>query len=298
MQTAEALKRKIGSAEDLQSVVKTMKALAAASIRQFERAAQSLEGYSRTIERGIQVVVRSRPEVVSLFEPPKEGRFLAVVFGSDYGMVGQFNDQVVDLAVRSMEADHAPLTDWELWAAGERARSRLEGHDLKASRVFGVPGSVTGVTPRVQEILLEIQDWSARGAVRRVDLFHNRPLSGASYRPATMRLLPVDGEWLKGFAEKEWPTRALPGFTMEPSRLVSALVGQFFFVSIYRCLVESLAAENASRLASMQAAEKNIAERLDELNTEYHRLRQSTITEELMDIVAGFEALTGGGRQY
>jgi F-type H+-transporting ATPase subunit gamma len=66
---------------------------------------------------------------------------------------------------------------------------------------------------------------------------------------------------------------------------------QFFFMALYRAFAESLAAENASRLASMQAAERNIEEALEKLRLDYHRRRQSDITEELLDVLSGFEVL-------
>jgi F-type H+-transporting ATPase subunit gamma len=67
------------------------------------------------------------------------------------------------------------------------------------------------------------------------------------------------------------------------------------FMALYRAYAESLASENAHRLASMQSAEKNIEQHMDRLNAQYHQIRQSSITEELLDIVAGFEALTANG---
>jgi F-type H+-transporting ATPase subunit gamma len=80
---------------------------------------------------------------------------------------------------------------------------------------------------------------------------------------------------------------------MEPQRLFSSLLRQYIFVSIFRACAESLASEYASRLAAMQAAEKNLEERLDEVTGRYRWLRQNVITSELLDVVAGFEALTG-----
>jgi F-type H+-transporting ATPase subunit gamma len=80
---------------------------------------------------------------------------------------------------------------------------------------------------------------------------------------------------------------------MDRARLLYDLLGQYLFVTLYQALAESLASENAARLAAMQAAENNIEERLKDLRLQYNQLRQSTITEELLDIVAGFEALTG-----
>jgi F-type H+-transporting ATPase subunit gamma len=82
---------------------------------------------------------------------------------------------------------------------------------------------------------------------------------------------------------------------MDREALFSSLVREYLFVSLYRAFAESLASENASRLASMQAAEKNIEERLRELSAQYHQQRQMSITSELLDIVSGFEALTGKG---
>jgi len=80
--------------------------------------------------------------------------------------------------------------------------------------------------------------------------------------------------------------------------LFSALIRQHLFVVLYRAVAESLASENASRLASMQAAEKNIQEHLAGLTMRYHQERQQSITEELLDIVTGFETLIGAaGRE-
>ena len=72
---------------------------------------------------------------------------------------------------------------------------------------------------------------------------------------------------------------------------IRSLIREYLFVSVYRAFANSLASENASRLAAMQNAEKNIGERLEELDVQFHRQRQMTITEELLDIVAGFEVL-------
>jgi len=107
-------------------------------------------------------------------------------------------------------------------------------------------------------------------------------------------LLPLDLDWLAGLAEKKWPSRVLPTYSMGWERLFSSLIKQYFFVSIYRASVESLASENASRLASMQAAEKNIEEKIEEITSRYMHVRQQSITSELLDIISGFEVLSDG----
>lgn len=292
METIEELRSKITSAEDLQSVVRTMKALAAVSIRQYEKALESLVEYHRTISLGLQIVVKKEPSLLSFFRRPQSGRLLIVILGSDYGMVGQFNDQIVSYAMEELDSIGGEV---EIWAMGERILSRVERRGHPAGKIYFAPSSVSGVTSIVQRILLDLEEANSRGQIERVAFFYNRPIAGASFESASYQLLPIDENWLLGLSHQPWPNRVLPTYTMESDNLFSALIRQFLFVSIYKAIAESLASENASRLAAMQGADKNIDERLGDLQLKYHQQRQSSITEELMDVVSGFEALTNEG---
>ncbi len=293
METLEELKRKIESTEDLHSVVKTMKALAAVRIRQYERAVESLGDYNETVDVALRVALRNRLEITVGAKAGPKGQLGAVVFGSDQGMCGQLNDQVASHAMGEM----ARLSQGDpekrlVMAVGERIRGRLEDAGQLVDERFPVPGSVTGITPLVQDLLTKIESWNAKQGISRIYIFFSKHLSGASYRAQTVYLLPVDKEWLARLREKEWPNRCLPMFTMDWDPLFSALIRQYLFVSLFRACAESLASENASRLASMQGAEKNIQDHMAELNMRYHQQRQMSITEELLDIVSGFEALS------
>ena len=288
----EALKRKIKSAEDLQSVVKTMKTLAAVSIAQYERAVESLADYSRTIRLGLQALLRHHPETVpSQPRPSAAARLGALVFGSDQGMCGQLNEQIITHALAEFEASGVPVERRTVWVVGERAAARLADEGQPVHAVFSVPSSVGGITPSVQEALLTIEAAHTEQQLDAIRLFYSRHESAAVFAPETLDFLPVDLAWFRDLQSTPWPTDNLPIFRLDPSRLFSALIHQYLFVSLYRAFAESLASENASRLASMQNAEKNIAERLTELTRHFHQERQTTITSELLDIVSGFEAL-------
>ena len=293
MQTIESLKRQIKSAEDLHSVVKTMKALAAVSIRQYEKAVESLAEYNRTVEMGFQIILKQKPQTVSMAQPVLNGRLGAVVFGSDQGMVGQFNEVIARYAVSEMDKLRIREENRALLAVGLRVFARLEeaGHPVEDH--ISLPDSLAAITPIVQEMVLRIEAWRSGREIDQFVLFYNKLLSGASYRSHTLHLLPMNVEWFQGLEYKSWPSRTLPVFTMEWDGLFSSLIRQHLFVSLYRAFAESLASENASRLASMQVAERNIEDRLVDLNAQFHQQRQSSIDEELFDLVAGFEALTG-----
>jgi F-type H+-transporting ATPase subunit gamma len=293
METIEDLKRRIKSTEDLQSVVKTMKAMAAVKIRQYEKAVESLGDYSNAVEMGLQIVLRNRGGLmVGARQGPKD-QLGAIVFGSDQGMCGQLNDQIVSHAMEQLNR-FPEIEEKNKWivAVGQRVRGRLEDAGHPVEEHISVPGSVSGIVPKVRDLLSRIESWNTERGLDQVFLYYSRPLSGARYRPQSVHLLPVDKMWLSKLREKKWPTKALPLFTMDWDPLFSALIRQYLFVSLFRAFAESLASENASRLASMQGAEKNIQDQLSELTMRYHQQRQMSITEELLDIVSGFEALS------
>jgi len=296
MQTIESLRRKIKSTQDLLSVVKTMKALAAVSIRQYQRAVESLIDYNDTVERGLQIVLKAQEEAPLDLRPVPIIKAGAIVFGSDQGLCGQFNAQVVAHAVEEMNALGVADDGRYILTVGERVKDHMERSDQQIYDTLPTPSSTAGITPMVQEIVTILQEWHFVLHIQHIFLFYNHYLSGAIFKPHTLRLLPVDRTWLEGLKKRKWESKTLPLFTMEWDALFAALIREYLFVSIYRAFTESLASENASRLAAMQNAEKNIQEHLEEVFADYHRQRQMTITEELLDIVSGYEAMKGDTR--
>ena len=204
--TIESLRRKTGSAGDLQSVVRTMKALAASSIGQYEKSVRALGDYHRTVELGLGVCFREDGAAALMAErKEKSGTIGAVVFGSDQGLVGQFNDTIADYAVRTLASLPGKP---RIWAVGERVHARLQDAGLPMAGLFPVPNSVQAITPLVGQILVE--SVARQGEVAELHLFYNRPISGAVYKPIQQQLLPLDETWRRELAERPWPTKNLP----------------------------------------------------------------------------------------
>ena len=293
MATIEELKHKITTADDLQSVVKTMKSLAAVSIRQYEKAVESLIEYDRTLEMGWQILLKKHPEVLSKqASKPTTQSLGLVVFGSDWGMCGQFNERIADYTEKYINNTSSTYQDRLILTVGGRISDRLKSAGQNCQGGFSLPSSVVGITPVIQEIVLALETWRKQEQVNRIIVIYNRITSGAVYHPRRLQIFPLNLSWLQQLNQEQWASRSLPTFTMNKDKLAAALFRQYFFVSLYRACAESLKSENTSRLAAMQMAEKNITERLNELSMEFNHQRQTTITEELLDIVSGFEALT------
>ena len=290
-ETAEVLQRKIWSARELGSVVRMMKVLAAMSIIQYERAIRSLSDYYHAVELGLSLCLQridsTHPKAVA---SSAKVVTTAIAFGSDQGLVGQFNDTLADFVVTKLNELPGEKT---IWAVGERIYARLEDAGAQQNRLYDVPNSVTAITPLVSEILIDHEDRPEKGETY---LFHNRPVSGAGYEPVEQRLLPLDTEWQRNFRRIKWPTKTLPEVLGSRESTLGALIREYLFVSLFKACAESLASENASRLAAMQRAQRNIDELLDGLRAAFNRERQTSIDEELFDVVSGFEALASQHR--
>ncbi|MDQ2946888.1 MAG: F0F1 ATP synthase subunit gamma [Acidobacteriota bacterium] len=297
----QSLRHRIDSAGDLEGVVRAMKALAASSIGQYQKAVEALDDYYRTVELGLSVCLRQADTATPVPDrKPKDGQAIGVVvFGSDQGLVGRFNEVVADLAVETVKA--LPGKVQKIWAIGERVRSLLSDAGIAPVDLLAVPVSIHAITPLVGHILIELQAAREKREVVDVYVFHNRPKSAAVYEPVCRRLLPLDDSWQSKLTSTPWPSqrpnqKAIPEIIGDASLTLKSLVSGYLFVSLYQSCAESLNSENASRLAAMQRAEKNIKNIVEDLNQKFHRVRQASIDEELFDVVSGFEALSAKGK--
>jgi len=292
MPTLEALGNKIDNAKDLHSVVKIMKSVSAVSIRQFEQAVESLNIYSQTIEKGLRIILQSQTGSHPWLRGKKIENWGSVVFGAQQGMCGQFNEVIVEYT-RNQLLDLLPdINQAHIIGMGPRIQGFLEQNDLPVEDIMPLPSSVQHIVKSVQELLLKLEKWISRSNVEGIILFYNEKQSGSAFKPGKLNLLPLDPVWIQSLRKQTWDSRTLPEFTMDWQKLFSRLIRQWFFISLYRAFAESLASENASRLASMQAAEQNIQDYLADLRHQYNQQRQTEVTSELLDIISGYEALS------
>ena len=287
-----ALRRKITGAGDLQAVVRTMKALAASSIGDYERSVLALADYDRMVSLGLGECFRqARADPAAAPEPVAGGTSAligAIVFGSDQGLVGPFNDVIAEHAITTLTALPGRA---QVWAVGERVQARLKDAGLEVLGMYAVPASVEAIAPLVAQIQIDSEAHLAKSGLSQVYVFHNRPLAASLYEPVSQRLLPLDTAWQQNLAAIPWPGKCLPEVLDHGATTLRALIREYLFISVFRACAESLASENASRLAAMERADRNILDQLEQLHGRFHRQRQGSIDEELFDVTAGYEAL-------
>jgi F-type H+-transporting ATPase subunit gamma len=286
MATLETLRRQVEGTEDLQSIVGAMKSISAVRIRQFRAVVDALREYSHTLELGLQIALRDA-RAVSAAAPP-ESPAVAILFGADQGLAGQFNVRLLEVAHGDLERTVPRVS---VFAVGARVTAQLEAEGRPPDERFSAPAGVDGIADVVHGLLLAIDDWRETARSERFTLYFNEYTGGASYEPRRVELLPIDRAWIESLRGRPWEGPSLPTFHTDWRTLFARLVREYLFIGLFRACAESLASENASRLSAMESAESRIEERLAELRQRFNHRRQQSITEELLEVVAGFEAL-------
>jgi F-type H+-transporting ATPase subunit gamma len=288
----EALARQMAAAKDLSAVVRSMKALAASSISQYERSVDALTDYYRTVELALSVCLRQHPSAPPLATSAKVTTRAAIIFGSDQGLVGRFNEVLMEYTAETLAA--LPGKTESIWTVGERMRALVTDAGLPERANFPVPMTIDAITPLVGVILIAIEAQLKHDRNGEIYVFHNQPLAAAGYQPVGKRLLPFDGSWERDLARLPWPGERLPEVIGHTATALAAFIRGYLFVLLFQACAQSLASENASRLAAMQRAEQNISDLLDTLTRNYHRLRQESIDEALREVISGYEAASPG----
>ncbi len=277
------LRHRIGSAHDLAGVVHTMKALAASRINQFEAAVTALQNYSNNVEQGLALALKS---FHFSRRPAGTRQEFLIAYGSDQGLVGQFNDLLADHVVKEILPAHPRL---KIMVVGERLADQLKAHDLQTHHCYPVPTGVEEISRLGNQILLEEAALITAPDQLNIILCHNQISDGRGFQPHSQTVLPLDQAWEQHLSSYTWPTNQLPELCGQTDQILRALLGEYLFITLFQACAEALASENLCRLTAMQRAEKNISERLEDLQRTYHHLRQETIDAELFDVLAGFD---------
>ncbi|MBD3346656.1 MAG: hypothetical protein GF401_16495 [Chitinivibrionales bacterium] len=285
------LKRQIAGTEQMGSVVGTMKALAAVNIHHYEKAAEAVDRYYDTILRALQGVFKYYRHLLPGARTLREEKSAFIICGAEQSMAGPFDEQLLHYIEKRMEETALTKQRLECFVFGERMTGLLGTSGFSIRKSGEYPGSLLNISDSVYNVLGTIDAWREQSIISRVEIYFNRPVSGGSHTSDHATLFPVDRSLVRELQNRPWGSSAVPQLSGPWEDIYGGLLRNMIFTGVIRALINTLAAENAARLAAMQAAEKYISERLGELNMVYNRERQSSITAELLDIVAGVEAL-------
>jgi F-type H+-transporting ATPase subunit gamma len=290
MTETEMLLRRQEVGGDIKSVVRVMKSLSAVSIKQYDTAVKTLKEYHFSVHLGLQAVLQ-QAALSPRIEPFPDAAEAYIVFGSDHGLCGRFNETAVKRVVaRLSDAENHGRKTFTL-TIGARTAAHLEASGYLSSYVLPVPDAVKVVSETVESILMWIDEKREQDKIGNVVVFNNMRTLDSLAIVQEQQLLPVTEQWLSQLKEEPWPSRGLSTFSVAADELFSILIREHLFISLFRATAESIASEHASRLSAMQRAERHIDEYLATLGAEIREHRQNSITQELLDIVASYNVL-------
>jgi F-type H+-transporting ATPase subunit gamma len=293
--SVQDFKRRIQSVRNTRKITRAMELVAAAKLRRAELRIKALRPYAETMTELIAGVGRASTSVrLPLLEQRENVEAVAIVpLTGDRGLAGAFNAQVLRRAFaleRSLQGEGRTV---RFVAVGKRGRSTL------LFRRRELAGTYMGFTDQpayedAQAIAHRVAELFTEGEVDRVILVYNTYISALTQRVTEQDVLPISSDILET-DEEERAADALRGdfiFEPEPEEIMERLLPVYVETQIYRALLESTASEQGARMTAMRNASKNAGELIDSLTLSMNRARQAEITQEILEVVAGAEALT------
>jgi F-type H+-transporting ATPase subunit gamma len=295
MATVQELERRIRSVRNTRKITRAMELVAAAKLRRAEQRIVALRPYAETMAELIAGVGRASAAVrLPLLDQRESVGAVAIVpLTGDRGLAGAFNAQILRRAFaleRSLQSEGKGVR----WVAvGKKGRSTL------TFRRRELAGAYLGFTDHpayedAQAISHRVAELFTSGEVDRVTLVYNTFISALTQRVTEKDVLPISADILET-DEEERADDTLRGdfiFEPEPEEILERLLPVYLETQIFRALLESTASEQGARMTAMRNASKNAGELIDTLTLRKNRARQAAITQEILEVVAGAEALT------
>ena len=287
----EVLRRKIKTTQDLRDIVSNMKMLSSVSIMQYEQADKSLDKYLRNLRDAFHILALHHclPQMTTV--KAKHPRYLFLLIGTDNGMVGSFNREIVESAKDYLREKQIVTKDALFVTVGKRVNVLAESAKLNIYKSYAVSNSLKAVAALSEEVILNIDEAVRKERISEVWIISHHHREHCAVSVERKQIIPFDIKKLQKLHYKKWDTNNIPQIGVAAERLFAELVNEALMISVGKEINASLASEHYTRMTNMQNAEKNIDENLEELNLEYQQQRQEDITDELIDVISGAEAM-------
>lgn len=290
METLDNLKKTLDTSKSIKQVVSTMKALSGANIKKYEKIVKILYTYRSNIELALQAVMMHNDKInINELEfigqsKNKKANNLVIIFGSNQGLCGRFNDKIANFVIEDIDN----IDENKVIVVGERLSMLLSNTKLKIFKTIPVPNSIENISNTIYELLSIIEKEIENKTINKVFLYYTANDDTMNGTLTKNRLIPIDKKILENAQKKVWPTNNIPYWQVDTKTLILDLLKQYIFVGLNDALVNSIASEQKNRLLTLQNAENNINDLIRTKNLEYNQKRQSTITNELLDVVTGY----------
>ena len=305
-QSQRDVRNRIGAVKNIQKITRAMEMVAAARLRRAEQRFEALRPYANAIRRMTRQAAEAAGRVPSLpvlEEHEQVSKVGLLLIAGDRGLAGAFNSNIVRTGVAAAREHEADGHRVVYFASGRRPATSLTFRGLEPAESF------TGFTDRpayadARRIADRLIAAYIDNEVDQVEIFYNGYISPVSQVVRRETLLPLqqatvleeeesDSQDESDSSQRKSEPHALVDYEPDPEEILKRLVPDYVEISIYRALLESTASEHGARMTAMRNASDNAGELIENLTLEMNRARQAEITQEIMEVVAGAEGLSG-----
>ena len=299
MASQRDVKNRIDSVKNIRKITRAMEMVAAARLRRAEQRIAHLRPYAGAIRRMTRQAAEAAGGEVGqlpiLQQHESEKTIAILLVTADRGLAGAFNSQILRAGLRAASEYEGDGREVTFYASGRRGVSSLNFRGRE------VVGAYTGFTERpayadARDIAEDLMAAYVDGKVDRVDILYNGYVSPLVQEVRRETLLPLQEATILESPDDEDDDEdtghhALVEYEPGPEEILERLIPDYVEISLYRALLESTSSELGARMTAMRNASQNAAEVIDDLTLEMNRARQAEITQEIMEVVAGAEAL-------
>ncbi|MTI93988.1 MAG: ATP synthase F1 subunit gamma [Firmicutes bacterium] len=282
MQSTRDIKRRINSVKSTQQITKAMEMVAAAKLRKAQARVTSARPYTAKLTEVINRIVERGADSSHTLLEPKEGRTAYIVIAGNRGLAGAYNVTLLRFARDQIAADPGPVA-----VVGRKARDFMRKLDMEIIAEYlnlaDEPSYQQAVT-----IMDPLLSYYEEGVFGRLNIIYTRFQSALQQRPTMVPLLPVDVS-----KTEERTAQALYLYEPSPETVLASLLPRYVRSLVFQGLLEARASEEGSRMTAMKSATDNANEMIDSLTLSFNRVRQAAITQELLEVVNGAQALEG-----
>ena len=295
MATVQDIKRRLRSVRNTRKITKAMELVAAAKLRRAETRIEALRPYAERMRELMIGTARATPaRGFSLLEARETVQSVAILpLTGDRGLAGAFNAQIIRRSLQLERELRAEGADVRWVVVGKKGRSTLRFRRYAIEQAWvdftdrPVYGDAVAISKTLADLFVERE-------VDRVIVVYNHYVSPLTQTVSVEDVLPIPRALLEE-EEKSAYEIALEGdfiYEPEPEEILARLLPTYLETTVYRALLESAASEHGARMTAMRNASKNAGDLIDGLTLDMNRARQSEITQEILEVVAGADALT------
>ena len=291
MENLNSLKKNLIATNELKNIVLTMKSLSGANIKKYEKMSDNIAKYLNILDSCFQAILQKEPKILEYFDyfdndlkkDKEKTKNIYIAVGSNQGLCGRFNDKIVDFYLKNVKQDNIYTI-----VIGDKLCNLVKGKKINIDKSYPLTTSKNNTIDLVYSIVTTIENFIQGGFNVNLFIIFKKYNNNLVNHIVRKQILPFDKKYFENLKNKQWMTNNVPNWKIDTKELFTDLSQQYLFANLFLMVISSMASEQKERITTLQSAEQNMEEYINNLTLKFNQTRQTNITSDLIDTVSGF----------